>query len=42
MVEIFENRLDPPEMGLKIEHEGTHATFLDLDIYIVDDRLVYM
>ena len=31
----------PPEMELKIEHEGNHATFLDLDISIVDNRFIY-
>ena len=42
-VEIFEYRLEiyPPEMELKIEHERTHATFLDPDISIVVDRFVY-
>ena len=31
----------PPELELKIEHQGTHATFLDLDITIKDDIFVY-
>ena len=31
----------PPGMELKIDHKGTDGTFIDLDIYIVDDRLVY-
>ena len=31
----------PPELKLKIEHEGTHATFLDLDITICDGIFVY-
>ena len=28
-------------MELKIELEGTHSTFLELDISTVDDRFVY-
>ena len=31
----------PPELQLKCEHEGTHATFLDLDISIIDNIFVY-
>ena len=31
----------PPELELKIEHEGTHATFLDLDITISNGIFVY-
>ena len=31
----------PPELELKIEHQGTHATFLDLDITIKDYIFVY-
>ena len=31
----------PPELQLKCEHEGNHATFLDLDISIVDGTFVY-
>ena len=31
----------PPELQLKCEHEGIHATFLDLDISIIDDIFVY-
>ena len=27
-------------MELKIEYEGTHATFLDLDISVVNNRFV--
>ena len=31
----------PPELELKCEHEGTHATFYDLEINISDDIFVY-
>ena len=31
----------PPELELKVEHEGLHATFLDLDISIAGNRFVY-
>ena len=31
----------PPELQLKCEHQGNHATFLDLDISIVDNTFVY-
>ena len=31
----------PPALELKVEHEGNHATFLDLDITIVDNRFIY-
>ena len=31
----------PEELDLKLEHEGTHATFLDLDITIRDRVFVY-
>ena len=31
----------PPELELKVEHEGNHATFLDLDISVVDNRFIY-
>ena len=31
----------PPELQLKREHSGDHATFLELDITIVDGILVY-
>ena len=31
----------PPSLELKLEHQGDHATFLDLDITIVDDIFVY-
>ena len=31
----------PPELELKIEHQGGHATFLDLDITIKDGIFVY-
>ena len=31
----------PPELELKCEYEGSHATFLDLDITIVDGKFVF-
>lgn len=31
----------PPSLELKLEHQGNHATFLDLDITIVDGIFVY-
>ena len=31
----------PPELQIKCEHEGQHATFLDLDITIKDGLFVY-
>ena len=31
----------PAELELKVEHHGTHATFLDLDISIKDGTFVY-
>ena len=31
----------PEELELKCEHQGTHATFLDLEIYIIDGIFVY-
>ena len=31
----------PEELQLKCEHQGTHATFLDLDITVVDNNFVY-
>ena len=31
----------PKELDLKLEHEGNHATFLDLEINIVDGVFVY-
>ena len=31
----------PKELELKIEHQGTHATFLDLDITIINKTFVY-
>ena len=35
------NEIYPPELELKVEHEGSHATFLDLDISIAGDRFIY-
>ena len=31
----------PSELELKCEHEGSHATFLELDINVVDGKYVY-
>ena len=31
----------PPELELKVEHHGNHATFLDLDITLIDGKCVY-
>ena len=31
----------PPELHLKCEHRGNHATFLDLDISVVNNTFVY-
>ena len=31
----------PEELQLKCEHQGLHATFLELDIQIVDDLFIY-
>ena len=30
----------PPELELKVEHEGPHATFLDLNISIAGNRFI--
>ena len=35
------NKIYPQDLSLKVEHEGTHATFLDLDITIKDGIFVY-
>ncbi len=35
------NNIYPPSMELKIEHQGNHATFLDLDIKIQDGEFIY-
>ena len=32
------NEIYPPELELKMEHEGSHATFLDLDISTAYDK----
>ena len=32
----------PEDLELKCEHHGTHATFLDLEIYTVDGIFVYI
>ena len=31
----------PAELDLKVEHQGSHASFLDLDITVVDGIFVY-
>ena len=31
----------PAELDLKVEHQGSHASFLDLDITVVDGTFVY-
>ena len=31
----------PPELHLKCEHQGNHATFLDLEISIVNNEFIY-
>ena len=31
----------PPELELKIEYQGSHATFLDLDITLKDGIFIY-
>ena len=31
----------PPSLELKLEHSGSHATFLDLDIQIVEGIFIY-
>ena len=33
--------INPPELRLKVEHFGTHATFLNLDITVKDGVFVY-
>ena len=33
--------LYPPELQLKVEHSGTHATFLNLDITVKDGVFIY-
>ena len=33
--------INPKELQLKVEHQGTHASFLDLDITIKDGIFVY-
>ena len=35
------HQIYPRELQLKCEHQGSHATFLDLDIQIVDGIFVY-
>ena len=32
---------DPNDLELKYEHNGNHATFLDLDIKISGDKFIY-
>ena len=33
--------IHPPELQLKVEHSGTHATFLNLDIKVKDGVFIY-
>lgn len=35
------SKIYPPSLELKLEHSGTHATFLDLDISIKDGIYIY-
>ena len=35
------NEIYPAELDLKCEHQGQHATYLDLDISIVDGVYIY-
>ena len=35
------HQIYPPDLHLKCEHNGNHATFLDLDISIVDGLFIY-
>ena len=37
----YENDIYPKELKLKVEHHGTHATFLDLDITVENDIFRY-
>ena len=37
----YHHLIYPPELELKCEHQGTHATFLDLDITVIDNIFVY-
>ena len=38
--EIYQD-IYPTELELKLEHSGSHASFLNLDITIIEDRFVY-
>ena len=38
---IIYSEIYPEELELKIEYQGSHATFLDLDITICDGRFIY-
>ena len=41
MVTTWKKEIYPSNLELKCEHEGTYATFLELDIKKVDDIFVY-
>ena len=38
---LYHKDIYPPELELKCEHSGNHATFLELDIQIIDNQFVY-
>ena len=38
---ISHHAIYPPELQVKCEHEGQHATFLELDISVQDGGFVY-
>ena len=38
---VIYHRIYPKELELKVEHQGNHATFLDLDITIQDGIFIY-
>ena len=38
---LYHKDIHPPELELKCEHNGNHATFLELDIQIIDNQFVY-
>ena len=38
---ILFNSIYPEELELKVEHSGTHATFLDLDMTVKDRMFIH-
>ena len=38
---LYHKDIYPPELELKCEHSGNHATFLELDIQIIGNQFVY-